>query len=130
MKDQHHHPHHRDHESEEHEHRRASDDRAAFPEWAKFAGTVIATTASIFFWAESRFVSRLEWNQHAEQQRADLARVTEVQRSYAEAEKGTATNLNDINQRLSAIENDVGWLRQYLDVQAPRKNGKTNGKGG
>lgn len=123
------HQHHRDHEPDLHRHRRSEDDRTRFPEWAKFAGVVIGTTATIFFWAESRFVSRLEWNQHSEQQRADLIRIADAQKSYAESEKGTATTLNDISQRLSSIENDVGWLRQYMDVHGP-KNRLNNNKTG
>lgn len=77
---------------------------ASLPEWAKFAGTIIITIGAMFTWATSTFVSRVEWTQHAEQQRVDLNRVTEVQSSYAHAEKGTASNLSEINSRLTRIE--------------------------
>ena len=77
---------------------------AALPEWAKFAGTIIVTMVAMFTWATSTFVSRIEWAQHADQQRIDLNRVSEVQQTYANAEKGTANNLSEINSRLTRIE--------------------------
>ena len=77
---------------------------ASLPEWAKFAGTIIVTMVAMFTWATSTFVSRIEWTAHSEQQRVDLNRVTEVQGQYANAEKGTAKNLSEINSRLTRIE--------------------------
>ena len=90
---------------------------ATLPEWAKFAGTIIVTMVAMFTWATSTFVSRIEWSAHAEQQRIDLARVSEVQQTYATAEKGTAANLSEINSRLTRIET----LLETAPFRLPKK---------
>jgi hypothetical protein len=96
------------------------------PPWLKLAITVIATTMVVVGWAESRFVSRVEWANHDKQQITDMARMTEVQRSYALAEKVTGDGLQSLTVDVAEIKSDVSWLRSYLDVSQPppRRNGK------
>ena len=77
---------------------------ANFPEWAKFAATIVGTTILTVGWAEARFVSRVEWITHTEQQRVDLARLAVIQEKYAVEEKGTSRTLGEINARLTRIE--------------------------
>jgi hypothetical protein len=102
---------------------------ASIPEWAKFAGTIIATTILVVGWVEARFVSRVEWSNHQAQQTTDMERLSRTQAEYAAAERVTATGLGDINERLGTIETDVGWLRAYLDVSRPAPKKKANGAG-
>lgn len=92
---------------------------ASVPEWAKFAGAIIATTAIVLGWAEIRFVTRLEWTTHQTQQTLDMTEVKEVQKSYALAERGTSSGLQALTVDVAEIKNDVSWLRAYLDVSKP-----------
>ena len=97
-----------------------------FPEWAKFAGTIVATTILVIGWAESRFVSRMEWANHDRQQGIDIGRLASVQAEYARAEVVTGQGLTDLKVDVAEIKGDVSWLRASLDVTmpAPRRNGK------
>jgi hypothetical protein len=97
-----------------------------FPEWAKFAITIVATTIAIIGWAEARFVSRVEWTNHDKQQIVDMARLQSAQADYARAEVVTGQGLTDLKVDVAEIKGDVSWLRSYLDVNvpSPRRNGK------
>jgi hypothetical protein len=77
------------------------------PDWAKLAATVAVTTVTMFVWASNTFISRTEMSQHMDTQSKDLARVQNTQEHYAEAERGTASNLSSINSRLTGIETKV-----------------------
>lgn len=77
---------------------------ATLPEWAKFAMSIGGTIILVLGWVEARFVSRVEWNQHATQQQIDMGRLVSVQEKYAIQEGGTAANLSEINSRLTRIE--------------------------
>ena len=101
-------------------------DDSALPPWLKLGITVVATTIVVVGWAESRFVSRVEWANHDKQQSADLTRIVDVQRSYAIAEVATGQGLTALTVDVAEIKSDVSWLRSYLDVTQPppRRNGK------
>lgn len=92
-------------------HRRRSGD-AGIPDWAKLAATVAGTTVTIILWANANFISRTEMNQHLDQQAKDFTRVSASQEHYADAERGTAANLSEINSRLTRIET-------MLEARAP-----------
>jgi hypothetical protein len=77
---------------------------AGVPDWAKLAATVAVTTVSVVLWANANFISRVEMNQHLEQQSKDFARVAASQEHYSDAERGTSQNLSEINSRLTRIE--------------------------
>ena len=85
------------------QHRRRAGDQG-IPDWAKLAATVAVTTVSMFLWATSTFISRTEMVQHLDQQLKDFSRVSNSQEHYADAERGTAVNLSEINGRLTRIE--------------------------
>jgi hypothetical protein len=89
------------------------------PEWAKFAGSIIATVVLTIGWAESRFVSRIEWASHQAQQSLDMSEIKVQQTNYAAAERGTAAGVNALSVDVAEIKADVGWLRSYLDVTKP-----------
>ena len=78
------------------------------PPWAKLALTVVGTTVTtliaIFLWASSTFVSRAEWMGHATQQSLDIERILAVQKTYADQERHTASELALINTKLGVIE--------------------------
>ena len=84
-------------------HRRRRTD-VGIPEWAKLAATVAVATVSVILWANANFVSRAEMAQHLDQQSKDFARVAGSQEHYADAERGTAQHLSEINSRLTRIE--------------------------
>jgi septal ring factor EnvC (AmiA/AmiB activator) len=90
-------------EGQDYPHRRRASD-AGIPEWAKLAATVAVATVSVILWANANFISRAEMNQHLDQQSKDFARVSSSQEHYADAERGTAENLSEINSRLTRIE--------------------------
>lgn len=92
---------------------------ATFPEWMKFAVSVVIGTIMGIGWAEIRFVTRAEWNTHQAQQTVDMMEVKEVQKSYAIAERGTSNGLQALTVDVAEIKNDVSWLRAYLDVSKP-----------
>jgi hypothetical protein len=83
--------------------RRRSGD-VGIPDWAKLAATVAFTTVSVVLWANANFISRVEMNQHLDQQSKDFSRVAASQEHYSDAERGTAANLGEINSRLTRIE--------------------------
>ena len=102
-----------------------------FPQWAKFAGSIIGTTILVVTWAESRFVSRMEWSNHDRQQSIDIGRLAAVQADYARAEVVTGQGLTDLKVDVAEIKGDVAWLRSYLDVSMPPpKKARRNGNGG
>jgi len=74
------------------------------PDWAKLAVSVAAAVVSVVLWANSNFISRVEMNQHLDQQAKDFSRVSNSQEHYADAERGTSQNLSEINSRLTRIE--------------------------
>jgi septal ring factor EnvC (AmiA/AmiB activator) len=90
-------------EGQDYPHRRRKGD-SGIPEWAKLAATVAIATVSVILWANANFISRAEMNQHLDQQSKDFARVSSSQEHYADAERGTAENLSEINSRLTRIE--------------------------
>ena len=92
---------------------------ASLPSWLRAVFYIAGGMLAGLGIAEARFVTRVEYAGHMEQQRVDVERLMRVQADYAHAERGTAENLGTINERLSGIESDVGWLRSYLDVSKP-----------
>jgi hypothetical protein len=90
-------------DGQDYPHRRRAGDQG-IPDWAKLAATVAITTVSVVLWANANFISRVEMNQHLDQQSKDFARVSSSQEHYADAERGTAQNLSEINGRLTRIE--------------------------
>ncbi len=97
-------------------HRRRRTD-VGIPEWAKLAATVAIATVSVILWANANFISRAEMAQHLDQQAKDFARVTSSQDHYADAERITASQLSEINSRLTRIET-------LLDARATNGRGK------
>ena len=77
---------------------------AGVPDWAKLAVSVAAAVVSVVLWANANFISRVEMNQHLDQQAKDFSRVSSSQEHYADAERGTSQNLSEINSRLTRIE--------------------------
>jgi hypothetical protein len=103
-----------------------SDRMKQFPDWSKFAISVILGTVAALGWMEMRFVSNVQYTNHAVQNAVDMERLYQVQNKYALQERETAANLGDLKVDVGEIKTDVGWLRAYLDVSqpSPRKNGK------
>ena len=95
-------------------------------DWAKFAIAVILGTVAALGWMELRFVSQVQYSNHAVQNAVDMERLNQTQKLYAIQERETASNLGDLKVDVSEIKTDVGWLRAYLDGSqpAPRRNGK------
>ncbi len=86
------------------------------PDWAKLAVSVAAATVTVMLWATSNFISRAEMAQHLDQQAKDFSRVSMTQDHYADAERVTASQLSEINARLTRIET-------MLDARAANGNG-------
>lgn len=95
-------------------------------DWMKFAIAVILGTVAALGWMEMRFVSQVQYTNHAVQNAMDMLSLKETQKQYAIQERETATNLGDLKVDVGEIKTDVGWLRAYLDVSQPppRRNGK------
>ena len=95
-------------------------------DWAKFAIAVILGTIGALGWMEMRFVSQVQYANHAVQNAVDMERLNQTQKLYAIQERETASNLGDLKVDVGEIKTDVGWLRAYLDVSQPppRRNGK------
>lgn len=74
------------------------------PDWAKLAASVAVAVISVVLWANANFISRVEMNQHLDQQSKDFSRVAVSQEHYSDAERGTSANLSEINSRLTRIE--------------------------
>jgi len=103
-----------------------SDRMKPLQDWAKFAIAVILGTVAALGWIEMRFVSQVQYANHAVKNAEDMAVLKDTQKLYAIQERETASNLGDLKVDVGEIKTDVGWLRAYLDVSqpAPRKNGK------
>lgn len=93
----------------------------ALPDWMKLAIAVAGTTVTMVMWANSTFISRVEFNNHMAEQTKDFARTVRTQEQYADAEKGTAKSLGTIESRLSSIETKLELLLDGAIVTQPRK---------
>ncbi len=106
---------------------RTDEDIDPVPQWAKMVatviGTAVTTTVAIILWANNTFISREVYLAHARQQDMDLARLSQAQDSYANAERVTASQLSAISSRLTGIETKVDIV---IEGMSPR-NG-TNGR--
>ena len=98
-----------DEDREDRPRRRATD--TGLPDWAKLAVSVAGATVAVVLWANANFISRTEMNQHLDQQAKDFARVSAGQDHYADAERVTASQLSEINARLTRIETLLGSER-------------------
>jgi len=90
-------------EGQDYPHRRRRGD-SGVPDWAKLAVSVAAAVVSVVLWANANFISRVEMNQHLEQQSKDFQRVAVTQEHYSMAERETAKQLSEVNSRLTRIE--------------------------
>ena len=102
---------------------------AGLPSWFRAMIYVAGGLITGLGIAEARFVSRIEYQGHQDAQRQDIERLLRVQAEYALAERQTSQSLGEISERLTTMEADLGWVRQYLDLSKPPPPRRPNGVG-